>query len=143
MFISVCEIQKSNDPTVSVSQVPIVGPQCLLRHPTSTTLFIIITVFVIRLNVVCVLLCDHYRGGHGRRLLLQAICNTGSSSSSNSVSAKVGWVVPLVCDQLWAQILQQYPHSQLKILVDQNRSLVMTHNRSCSECKCMYNIIQT
>lgn len=66
-------------------------------------------------------------GGHGQKLLLKAVCQSPDSNKEQ--------VVPLVCEEIWTAVVHKYPFSYLKILIDQQQSLVITHNRSCRECK--------
>lgn len=74
-----------------------------------------------------------HRYGDGRKLLLHAICNKTEMRMAGRLREIKG-IVPLVCDQVWSLILTSYRHSRLKILVEQNRPLVLIQKSSLSSC---------
>lgn len=80
--------------------------------------------------VPCIMLC---RCGDGKKLLLHALCNKFEVRVGGQ-SRTIKDVVPLVCDQVWALILANYPHSQLKVLVEQNRPTAALHKKSSALC---------
>ena len=84
----------------------------------------------VNLSVTCIVLC---RRGDGRKLLLHALC-TKTEVRVAGKSRVVKDVVPLVCDQVWTLILNSYPNSQLKVLVEQNRPTAALKKKSPSSC---------
>ena len=73
------------------------------------------------------------RYGDGNKLLLHALCNKFQVRVAGQ-SRTIKDVVPLVCDQVWALILASYPHSQLKVLVEQNRPTAALRKKSSALC---------
>ena len=73
------------------------------------------------------------RDGEGKKLLLHAICNRTNMKVAGRLRA-IKKIVPLVCDQVWSMILTGYPHSRLKVLVEQNRPEAVCHTKSTSSC---------
>ena len=85
---------------------------------------------IINQFVPCIVLC---RYGDGKKLLLHALCNKFEVRVAGQ-SRMIKDVVPLVCDQVWALILSSYPHSQLKVLVEQNRPTAVLRKKSSTLC---------
>ena len=74
-----------------------------------------------------------YREGEGRKLLLHAICDRAQVRVAGRLR-EIKRIVPLVCDQVWSLILTRYPHSPLKVLVEQNRPTSVLQRSSLFSC---------
>ncbi len=95
-----------------------------------------------------------FRNGSEGELLLKAVCvkargrnrhlqDTSLSPTATSKRARtpskwgLSGVVPLVCQQVWSNILLGYPEARLTILVNQHVPLVRVHTTSCMASECL------